>query len=90
MQELMEYPYAAANMYAVVWGLDPVHDRAAFEGIVTQLGLSQPEWTPPTENVNLSENDDDANSGDTSADAEELKAELYKYDTSTFGRYWVV
>lgn len=83
MPELMEYLYAAANMYAVVWGLDPVRDRATFEGIVAQLGLGQPEWAPPTENVNLSENDDEANSGDASADAEKLKAELYKVDTSS-------
>eukprot|EP00797_Seminavis_robusta_P034812 Sro846_g210150.2 (475) ;mRNA; f:20372-21796 len=81
--ELMEYLYCTANMYAVVWGLDPVRDRATFEKIVTDLKLEQPDWTAPSQNVDLSENDDEADSGDAAAEAEKLKAELYKVDPAT-------
>lgn len=81
--ELMEYLYCTSNMYASVWHVDGVRDRVAFQMFVDGLGLKQPEWTPSTENVDLSEGDEEAagdgNSGD---DVEKLKAELYKVDTS--------
>jgi ubiquitin-activating enzyme E1 len=84
MPELWEYLYCTANMYAVVWGLEPVRDRVAFEKIVTDMDLKQPEWTPPSENINLNDNDDDdTGGGDASAEAEKLKAELYNVDPST-------
>ena len=41
MPELMEYLYCTANMYAVVWGLEPVRDRESFEIIVKDLDLKQ-------------------------------------------------
>jgi Ubiquitin-activating enzyme active site/ThiF family len=81
--ELMEYLYATANMYAVVWGLDAVRDRAAFEAIVSDMKLEQPEWMAPSQNVDLSENDDEPGSGDASVEAEKLKAELYNVDPSS-------
>lgn len=83
--KLMEYLYCTSNMYAVVWGLDPVRDRATFEGIVKELRLEQPEWAPPSTAVNLSDNDEEAaggGGGDAAADAEKLKAELYNVDAA--------
>ena len=85
--ELWEYLYCTANMYAVVWGIEPIRDRASFEKFVKDMDLKQPEWIPPSENVNLNENDDeDTGSGDAAADAEKLKAELYNVDPSTLSQ----
>mmetsp|Transcript_33380 Transcript_33380/g.67356 ORF Transcript_33380/g.67356 Transcript_33380/m.67356 type:complete len:909 (-) Transcript_33380:2508-5234(-) len=83
--ELMEYLYCTANMYASVWGVDNVRDRSEFEAIVERVGLKQPDWTPSSENVDLSEGDDEeAGGGDGSGEeTEKLKADLYKVDAST-------
>jgi len=79
---LMEYLYATAGLYASVWNVEPVRDRSAFESLVQELNLVQPEWTPPSENVNLSEGDDDEAGGDESEKVEKLKTDLYSVDVS--------
>ena len=57
--ELMEYLYATSGLYASVWKIECVRDRDEFEALVKSLNLQQPEWSAPSENVNLSEGDDD-------------------------------
>lgn len=79
--ELMEYLYATSGLYASVWKVEPVRDRAEFEVLVKKLNLKQPEWTPPSENVNLSEGDDEGEGGDQGEQTEKLKADLYNVDT---------
>jgi len=80
--ELMEYLYATAGLYASVWKVECVRDRDEFEALVKKLNLQQPEWTPPSENVNLSEGDDEAEAGDQGEQTEKLKNELYSVNTS--------
>jgi hypothetical protein len=81
---MKEYLYATSNMYASVWGLDPVRDRQDFDDLLQQVNLIQPEWVAPSEAISLSENDEEeGGSGDGAADVEKLKAELYNVDTST-------
>ena len=81
--ELMEYLYSAAGLYASVWKVECVRDRVEFEALVESLELQQPKWVPPSENVNLSEGDDDeGGKGDEGEQAEKLKADLYTVDTS--------
>lgn len=83
---MMEYLYAASNMYASVWGFEPLRDRQAFAALLQQMNLTQPEWKAPSEAINLSENEDEGSSGasgeDASNDVEKLKAELVNVDTS--------
>jgi len=81
--ELMEYLYCTANMYASVWGVDNVRDRTDFEQIIESVGLEQPEWTPSSDKVDLSEGDEEDAGGDSGEEAEKLKADLYKVDSST-------
>jgi molybdopterin/thiamine biosynthesis adenylyltransferase len=82
--ELMEYLYCTANLYAVVFGVEPVRDRGSFEKIVMSQKLRQPEWSPSTDSkVDLSEDDNGGETGDEAALAEKLKAELYSIDTSS-------
>lgn len=80
--ELMEYLYCAANLYAVVWGLVPVRDRAEFQTLVEGLGLEQPEWKPSSEGVDLSE-EDGGDSGNADEEVEKLKGELYNVDVAS-------
>ena len=80
---MKEYLYAASNMYASVWGLEPVRDRQSFDDLLQMVNLTQPEWVAPTQALNLSDNEEEeAGSGDDTVDAEKLKADLYKVDTS--------
>ena len=79
--ELMEYLYATAGLYASVWKIECVRDRTEFEALVNTLNLQQPEWSAPSENVNLSEGDDEEG-GDSGEQTEKLKADLYSVDTS--------
>ena len=81
--ELMEYLYCSSNMYAIVWGLDPVRDRAKFEQIVSSVNLRQPEWTPSKDNVDLSESDQPEGGGDEGVEVEKLKSDLYQIDVSS-------
>uniref|UniRef100_A0A7S4R506 Ubiquitin-activating enzyme E1 C-terminal domain-containing protein n=1 Tax=Ditylum brightwellii TaxID=49249 RepID=A0A7S4R506_9STRA len=80
--DLMEYLYCSSNLYAVVWGVEPVRDRFEFETVVKSLGLEQPEWTPSSANVDLSEGDGEAAAEEGSDDSEELKRDLYAVDVS--------
>lgn len=81
--ELMEYLYCSANMYASVWGVEHVRNRANFESRVNSLGLKQPEWTPSTENVDLSEGEEEKSSDGNGEEVEQLKGDLYSVDAST-------
>ena len=81
--ELMEYLYSTSGLYASVWKIECVRDRAEFETLVKSLNLQQPEWAAPSENVNLSEGDDEGEGGgDFGEQAEKLKGDLYSFDTS--------
>jgi ubiquitin-activating enzyme E1 len=80
--ELMEYLYCTSNIYANVWGVENVRDRAKFVAIVDQLGLKQPEWTPSTENVDLSEGEEEKTGDGDAEEAEKLKDGLYSVDAS--------
>ena len=85
LPELMEYLFCTAGLYAAVWKIDCVRDRAEFEALVKRIDLQQPEWTPPSNSVNLTEGDDEAETSggdDASEQAEKLKADLYVLDTS--------
>jgi len=77
--QLMEYLYSTAGLYASVWGLECIRDRNDFTDLVLSLNLEQPEWNPPSQNVNLS--DEDEEGGDSTDKAEKLKADLYSVDT---------
>ena len=81
--ELMEYLYCTSNMYAVVWGVGTVRNREVFEKLVADVELEQPEWSPPSKSVDLSDADDDAAGGGSEVDVEKLKADLYSVDAST-------
>ena len=81
--ELMEYLYCTANMYASVWGVENVRDRVKFEAIVKDENLVQPEWTPSSENVDLSEGDEEKIADEGGEETEKLKADLYAVDVST-------
>lgn len=81
--ELMEYLFSTAGLYASVWKVECVRDRAEFEKLVESLNLQQPDWLPPSKNVSLSEGDDDeAESGDSGERTDKLKKELCKLETS--------
>lgn len=79
---LMEYLYSTAGLYASVWKVDCVRDRAEFETLVKDLNLQQPAWAPPSENVNLSDGDEEEGGADSAEQTEKLKADLYSVDTS--------
>jgi ubiquitin-activating enzyme E1 len=81
--ELMEYLYCTANMYASVWGVENVRDRFKFEAIVKEENLVQPEWTPSSENVDLSEGEEEKIADEGGEETEKLKADLYAVDVST-------
>ena len=73
----LEYLYAAANLYAFVFKLPYVKDRAEFEALIPALGLRQPAWTPG----GAATADDDAE--EETVDPElvaKLKAELRAVD----------
>lgn len=80
---LMEYLYSTSNLYASVWHVEGVRDRAQFQAVVEELKLEQPAWEPSGEKVDLNEGDnDDGDSGAGSGeDDEKLKGELYKIDS---------
>jgi len=80
---LMEYLYSASGLYASVWRVECIRDRAAFEELVHSLNLQQPEWIPPSEVVSLNDDEEEAASSDEASNAEKLKADLYKVDAST-------
>jgi hypothetical protein len=82
MPLLMEYLYSTANLYASVWRAEVVRDRSEFQAVVHGLKLEQAIWEPSGEKVDLSEGDNEEESGDSSEDDEKLKSELYKVDTS--------
>jgi ubiquitin-activating enzyme E1 len=81
--ELLEYLYCSSNMYAVVWGLEPVRDRSEFEHVVGALKLKQPDWSPNKDSVDLSETDEGEDGGDEGEQVEKLKTDLYSVDVST-------
>ena len=83
MPLLMEYLYSTANLYASVWRAEVVRDRSEFQAVVDELKLEQAIWEPSGEKVDLSEGDNEEESGDGGEDEEKLKGELYKVDTST-------
>ena len=72
---LDRYLYAAANMYAFVFGVDQVCARPAFEAIISRLNLTQPGETPGT-----SDNEFDEESELVCEDA--LKSELAAVDVT--------
>ena len=80
--ELMEYLFSTAGLYASVWKVEEVRDRAEFDALVKALDLKQPDWSPPSANVDLSDGDDEAEGGDAGEQAEKLKADLYAVDPS--------
>jgi len=82
MPLLMEYLYSTANLYASVWRAEVVRDRSQFQAVVDELNLDQPVWEPSGEKVDLSEGDNEEESGSGGEDDEKLKGELYKVDTS--------
>ena len=49
----MEFLYAASNMNAFVWGVDPIRNRKSFEEFVLTLNLEQGPWTLSTDSVIL-------------------------------------
>ena len=79
---LYEYLYAASNMYASVWKVPCVRDRDEFQAVIDRLNLEQPQWEPSGEKVDLSEGDEEGESGAGGEDDEKLKADLYKIDAS--------
>lgn len=81
--ELMEYLYCTANMYASVWGVENVRDREKFEIIVKEANLTQPEWTPSSEYVDLDEGEEEKVEDGGGEEVEKLKADLYAVDVST-------
>jgi len=81
--ELMEYLYCTANMYAAVWGVENVRDRVKFEALVEEVNLIQPEWTPSSEDVDLSEGEEEKVADGGGEETEKLKADLYSVDVST-------
>lgn len=82
MPLLMEYLYSTANLYASVWRAEVVRDRSQFQAVVDELNLDQPVWEPSGEKVDLSEGDNEEESGSGGEDDDKLKGELYKVDTS--------
>jgi ubiquitin-activating enzyme E1 len=80
--ELMEYLYCTANMYASVWGVENVRDRAEFESFVKQANLTQPAWTPSSEGVDLSEGEEEKVADGGDEEVEKLKGDLYAVDVS--------
>lgn len=82
MPLLMEYLYSTANLYASVWKVDCVRDRDEFQAVVDEIGLEQPQWQPSGEKVDLSEGDNEEESGEGGEDDEKLKGDLYKIDSS--------
>ena len=64
-----EYLFAAANMYAHVFGLEPVRDRAAFGAAVAAAGLAQPEWEPADAAMGSSVVEEGAEEADVVVDA---------------------
>eukprot|EP00573_Skeletonema_grethae_P012771 CAMPEP_0201693020 /NCGR_PEP_ID=MMETSP0578-20130828/5745_1 /ASSEMBLY_ACC=CAM_ASM_000663 /TAXON_ID=267565 /ORGANISM="Skeletonema grethea, Strain CCMP 1804" /LENGTH=1238 /DNA_ID=CAMNT_0048178481 /DNA_START=27 /DNA_END=3743 /DNA_ORIENTATION=+ len=82
MPLLMEYLYSTANLYASVWRAEVVRDRSEFQAVVDKLKLEQSIWEPSGDKVDLSEGDNEEESGDSGEDDEKLKGELYKVDTS--------
>jgi hypothetical protein len=77
----MEYLYSTSNLYASVWKVAVVRNRAEFQSIVDDLNLVQPQWAPSGVNIDLNEGENEE--GDSAKDDEELKGGLYKVDTST-------
>jgi hypothetical protein len=78
----MEYLYCTSNLYASVWRAEIIRDRSRFQAVVDKLSLEQAIWEPSGEKVDLSEGDNDEESGSGGEDDEKLKGELYKVDTS--------
>ncbi|KAK1745267.1 ubiquitin-activating enzyme E1 [Skeletonema marinoi] len=83
MPLLMEYLYSTANLYASVWRAEVVRDRSEFQAVVDELKLEQAIWEPSGDKVDLSEGDNEEESGDSGEDDEKLKGELYKFAADT-------
>eukprot|EP00985_Skeletonema_marinoi_P027503 scaffold22691_cov66-Skeletonema_marinoi.AAC.1 len=83
MPLLMEYLYSTANLYASVWRAEVVRDRSEFQAVVDELKLEQSIWVPSGDKVDLSEGDNEEESGDSGEDDEKLKGELYKFAADT-------
>ena len=81
--ELLEYLYCTANLYAAVWGVENVRDRAEFEAIVNTANLTQPKWTPSSEDVDLSEGEEEKVADGGGEELENLKKELYAVDVAS-------
>jgi ubiquitin-activating enzyme E1 len=66
--EVLDYLYCAANLWASVFGAEQVRDREQFRKLCESAGLTVPEWTPP---VGLKiQVDDDDNAANDNADDE--------------------
>merc|ERR1719203_715802 len=79
--EALEYLYATANCYAFIWNVSFVRNRKEFEKLVVALGLSVPQWAPPSGDVQVDQEEDAQEKVDPAA-IEGMKAELYSFDTS--------
>jgi Ubiquitin-activating enzyme active site/ThiF family len=84
--ELFEYLYCTANLYAVIWGTDPIRDRLDFEELVISLDLKQPQWSPSSEKVDLSDDDAGGTHGDEAEQAYKLRSDLSSVDVSKLQR----
>eukprot|EP00727_Mastigamoeba_balamuthi_P004982 m51a1_g14482 hypothetical protein (1094) ;mRNA; r:716682-721970 len=50
-----DYAYAAANLFAATYGLEPVRDRAEFDRRLRAQALAVPAWAAPRKRVDLME-----------------------------------
>ena len=78
--ELFEYLFCTSNLYATIWGIEPVRDRMKFENDVLDLSLKQPDWSPSSEAIDLSEDDVENTVGDEAEQAHKLRTELSSVD----------
>jgi len=75
---VVDYLYAAANLFAFNFNLEPVRNRNKFLQLCTNAKLVLPAWQPRKVDVS-EENADDSKKNDITEEQEKLIAELIKY-----------
>eukprot|EP00455_Lapot_gusevi_P024090 TRINITY_DN24_c0_g1_i5.p1 TRINITY_DN24_c0_g1~~TRINITY_DN24_c0_g1_i5.p1 ORF type:complete len:1100 (-),score=574.74 TRINITY_DN24_c0_g1_i5:196-3444(-) len=73
----LEYLFTASNLFAFMFGLEHVRDKAAFKALAANANLQVPAWQPPSKNVSL----DDEKKGDEKANTDDdaQLEELFKF-----------
>eukprot|EP00007_Cunea_sp_BSH-02190019_P005688 CAMPEP_0174236942 /NCGR_PEP_ID=MMETSP0417-20130205/6347_1 /TAXON_ID=242541 /ORGANISM="Mayorella sp, Strain BSH-02190019" /LENGTH=1117 /DNA_ID=CAMNT_0015315645 /DNA_START=21 /DNA_END=3374 /DNA_ORIENTATION=+ len=82
-----QYVYCAANLFAFVFGLDPVRDHAAFRAEFAKAGCSVPDWQPKKVSMYDEEEEESKEEDDEVAlekkEYEELISFLKNFDHSS-------